>query len=204
MMMMMRVVVVVHVVATTTSVRAANEEEDARTRVVTFRACDTSNGDYDGDIDDAVARARSQCFVADVIADGADGGATCAVMADTASAWRVRGARAERLDDACWTMEARDARAIVRLRTSDARACAMDAYDVFRVEGVYACRARDGRLFPYSTMLLGEVVALADAAIYLADAAYHLRNRTSSDDDEDDGAGDDRAGSFTLFWPSSY
>ena len=179
-----------------------DDDDDVRIRVATFVPC----------VEDAVwmsNRARdgsaAQCFVGDIVGDaprGDDDGTTCAVIADTASVWRVREV-AERLDDACWTMDAatNGARAVVRLLSS-VRACEIEPYDVFRVEAVYSCRTREGRLFPYSTMLLGEVVALADAAIYLAEAAYNLRNRTSNGDDV---AGDEhRAGSFTLYWPSSY
>jgi hypothetical protein len=179
-----------------------DDDDDVRIRVATFVPC----------VEDAVwmsNRARdgsaAQCFVGDIVGDaprGDDDGTTCAVIAGTASVWRVREV-AERLDDACWTMDAaaNGARAVVRLLSS-VRACEIEPYDVFRVEAVYSCRTREGRLFPYSTMLLGEVVALADAAIYLAEAAYNLRNRTSNGDDV---AGDEhRAGSFTLYWPSSY
>ena len=208
------VVVAVTIVAATVAARieasivagvvgVGGDDDDVRIRVTTFAPCGEdpvwmSNRARDG--------SAAQCFVGGIVSDAPRGddegdGTTCAVIADTASVWRVR-AVAERLDDACWTMdaEANGARAVVRLLSS-VRACEIEPYDVFRVEAVYSC-TREGRLFPYSTMLLGEVVALADAAIYLAEAAYNLRNQTSNGDDV---AGDEhRAGSFTLYWPSSY
>ena len=207
------VVVAVTIVAATVAARieasivagvvgGGDDDDDVRIRVTTFAPCGEdpvwmSNRARDG--------SAAQCFVGDIVGDaprGDDDGTTCAVIAGTASVWRVREV-AERLDDACWTMdaEANGARAVVRLLSS-VRACEIEPYDVFRVEAVYSCRTREGRLFPYSTMLLGEVVALADAAIYLAEAAYNSRNQTSNGDDV---AGDEhRAGSFTLYWPSSY
>jgi len=196
--------VVARIEASTVAGVGVDDDDDVRIRVATFVPCGEdpvwmSNRARDGSV--------AQCFVGEIVGDAPrgddeDDGTTCAVIADTASVWRVR-AVAERLDEACWTMdaEANGARAVVRLLSS-VRACEIEPYDVFRVEAVYSCRTREGRLFPYSTMLLGEVVALADAAIYLAEAAYNLRNQTSNGDDV---AGDEhRAGSFTLYWPSSY
>ena len=208
------VVVAVTIVAATVAARieasivagvgvGGGDDDDVRIRVTTFAPCGEdpvwmSNRARDG--------SAAQCFVGGIVSDAPRGddegdGTTCAVIADTASVWRVR-AVAERLDDACWTMdaEANGARAVVRL-LSNVRACEIEPYDVFRVEAVYSC-TREGRLFPYSTMLLGEVVALADAAIYLAEEAHNLRNQTSNGDDV--AVDEHRAGSFTLYWPSSY
>jgi hypothetical protein len=70
------------------------------------------------------------------------------------------------------------------------------------------CEEEQGRLFPYSTMLLGEVVALADAAIYLANSTHALKetirgNETTEDDAEEEKE-EERGASFTIYYPWSY
>lgn len=72
------------------------------------------------------------------------------------------------------------------------------------------CEEGEGRLFPYSTMLLGEVIALADAAIYLANSTHALKetirgNETTTEDDDAGEEEEDRRGaSFTIYYPWSY
>lgn len=61
-------------------------------------------------------------------------------------------------------------------------------------------------MFPYSTLLLGEVVALADSAIYLAEAVHTLEHTV--DAVEEDAASleaeDERTTAFTIYWPASF
>jgi len=134
----------------------------------------------------------TQCFEGAIEEDDGDG--ECAPRAGTVSVWRVR-ADAERLDDACWSVDTSGMRALVRLNQY-VSACNIVEGDIFRIEGVYSC-TREGRLFPYSTLLLGEVVALADSAIYLAEAVNNLGGTQSEE-------GGDRAGTFTIKFPASF
>jgi hypothetical protein len=81
--------------------------------------------------------------------------------------------------------------------------CAIERGDEFVIEAAVSCVMNDGRgrLFPFSTLLLGEVVALADAAIYLTESVHALEGNIRNETEE---AEDERAGSFTIFFPTSF
>jgi hypothetical protein len=153
-------------------------------RVAAFAPCEETN-----------ARTRVEmCFEHDI----ASGDAACAIGEGT-----IRRARdGTEVGDSCGAMEIADGRVVVRLRTGE-RSCAVREGDAFRIEAYYEC-ASDGRLFPYSTLLLGEVVALADSAIYLAEAAHELEQAVETQDEEREHEEDDRATSFTIYWPASF
>ena len=77
------------------------------------------------------------------------------------------------------------------------------------IRATMTCEEGEGRLFPYSTMLLGEVIAFADAAIYLANSTHALKetirgNETTTDDDAMEEEEERRGASFTIYYPWSY
>jgi len=59
-------------------------------------------------------------------------------------------------------------------------------------------------LFPYSTLLLGEVVALADSTIYLAEAAHALEDAVDGAEDTEEEEEHERGTEFTIYWPASF
>ena len=60
-------------------------------------------------------------------------------------------------------------------------------------------------MFPYSTLLLGEVVALADSTIYLAEAAHALEDAVDgAEDAEEEEEEHERGTEFTIYWPASF
>lgn len=77
------------------------------------------------------------------------------------------------------------------------------------IRATMTCEEGEGRLFPYSTMLLGEVIALADAAIYLANSTHALKetirdNETTTEDAAGKEEEERRGASFTIYYPWSY
>lgn len=77
------------------------------------------------------------------------------------------------------------------------------------IRATMTCGEGEGRLFPYSTMLLGEVIALADAAIYLANSTHALKetirgNETTTEDDAKEEEEERRGASLTIYYPWSY
>ena len=109
----------------------------------------------------------------------------------------IRRADGSALSAACASATAEGGRVTARVRV-DAR-CGVAAGDALGVEVAVTCARRDdaGRLFPFSTILLSDVVALADAAIYLADSVHTLKNTTDTQED-------DRATEVTVWWPSCF
>ncbi len=160
--------------------RIAVDDEDV-IRTARFSPCDATDG-FDA------------CFESEVARGDAD--ATCEVVEG-----RIRDARGGVVGDACGTVDAVGKRVVARARTSDG--CARSG-DVYRIEARVVCRGRD-RLFPYSTLLLGEVVALADSTIYLAEAAHALGDAV---DGAEDAAAEEeeheRGTEFTIYWPASF
>ena len=61
-------------------------------------------------------------------------------------------------------------------------------------------------MFPYSTLLLGEVVALADSTIYLAEAAHALEDAVdgAEEEEEEEEEEHERGTEFTIYWPASF
>ena len=60
-------------------------------------------------------------------------------------------------------------------------------------------------MFPYSTLLLGEVVALADSTIYLAEAAHALGDAVDgAEDAAEEEEAHERGTEFTIYWPASF
>jgi len=164
--------------------RPATMRDDATMRVAAFAPCEETN-----------ARTRGEACFEHVVANEDD---ACAIREGT-----IRRARdGMEIGDSCGATEIADGRVVVRLRTDEPR-CAAREGDAFRIEAYYEC-VGDGRLFPYSTLLLGEVVALADSAIYLAEAAHELEQTVESQDEEREQEEDDRATSFTIYWPASF
>lgn len=182
--------VVVGVAASETRIDA-----DESIRVATFKPCDATEAS-------STRRARATegeaaCFATDVVGGGDEGAAsawTCALAAGT-----IRDARGDVVDPACGSVDVVGARVVVRMR-----ACARRG-EVYRVEARVECGGGRDRLFPYSTLLLGEVVALADSAIYLAEAAHALEHTVDAVEDaaslEEE---DERTTAFTIYWPASF
>ena len=160
---------------------AMDDEDDDVIRIARFSPCDATDG-FDA------------CFESEVVSGDSD--ATCEVVEG-----RIRDARGRVVGDACGTVDAVGKRVVARARTSDG--CARSG-DVYRIEARVVCRGQD-RLFPYSTLLLGEVVALADSTIYLAEAAHALGDAV--DGAEDAAAAEEeheRGTEFTIYWPASF
>ena len=161
---------------------AMDEEDDDVIRIARFSPCDATDG-FDA------------CFESEIVRG--DSEATCEVVEG-----RIRDARGRVVGDACGTVDAVGKRVVARARTSDG--CARSG-DVYRIEARVVCRGQD-RLFPYSTLLLGEVVALADSTIYLAEAAHALGDAV--DGAEDVAAAEEeeheRGTEFTIYWPASF
>ena len=161
--------------------RRMRHDEDV-IRIARFSPCDATDG-FDA------------CFESEIVRG--DSEATCEVVEG-----RIRDARGRVVGDACGTVDAVGKRVVARARTSDG--CARSG-DVYRIEARVVCRGQD-RLFPYSTLLLGEVVALADSTIYLAEAAHALGDAV--DGAEDVAAAEEeeheRGTEFTIYWPASF
>lgn len=191
--------VVVGVAANDVAARATRTDTEF-IRVATFEPCGAMDAS-------STRRARATdgeaCFASDVVGGGEGAAATsesawtCALAAGT-----IRDARGDVVDPACGSVDVVGARVVVRMRTSDACARRGDAY---RVEARVECGGRD-RLFPYSTLLLGEVVALADAAIYLSEAVHTLEHTVDAVEEEAASleVEDERTTAFTIYWPASF
>ena len=118
----------------------------------------------------------------------------------------TRGRDGATLEDGCVAVLV-DAKVGVA-RATVSRTCAGRAREALWIRATMMCEEEQGRLFPYSTMLLGEVVALADAAIYLANSTHALKetirgNETTEDDAEEEKE-EERGASFTIYYPWSY
>jgi len=185
--------VVVGVAASATRIDA-----DESIRVVTFEPCGATDASPTRRARVDTTDGEAACFTTDV-GGGGEGAAatwTCALAAGT-----IRNARGDVVDPACGSVDVVGARVVVRMRSSDACARRGEAY---HVEARVECGGRD-RLFPYSTLLLGEVVALADSAIYLAEATHALEHTVDPVEDAASlEAEDERTTAFTIYWPASF
>ena len=163
-------------------IAARDDADDAVVRIARFSPCD-ANDRFDA------------CFESEVVDGDAEG--TCEVVEG-----RIRDARGGAVGDACGTVDGVGTRVVARARTSDGCARGGDAY---RIEARVVCRG-GGRLFPYSTLLLGEVVALADSTIYLAEAAHALEDAVdgAEEDEEEEEEEHERGTEFTIYWPASF
>ena len=164
-------------------IAARDDRDDAVVRLARFAPCDATDR-FDA------------CFESEVV-DG-DAAATCEVVEG-----RIRDASGVAMGDACGTVDAVGTRVVARARTRDG--CARGRGGVYRIEARVVCRGRD-RVFPYSTLLLGEVVALADATIYLAEAAHALEDAVDEEEAEEAEAEEEheRGTEFTIYWPASF
>ena len=171
-----------HDVIEARQIAARDDADDAVVRIARFSPCD------------AIDRFDA-CFESEVV-DG-DAEATSEVVEG-----RIRDASGVAVDDACGTVDAVGTRVVARARTRDG--CARGGGGVYRIEARVVCRGRD-RVFPYSTLLLGEVVALADATIYLAEAAHALEDAVDgAEDAEEEEEEHERGTEFTIYWPASF
>ena len=162
-------------------IAARDDADDAVVRIARFSPCD-ANDRFDA------------CFESEVVDGDAEG--TCEVVEG-----RIRDARGGAVGDACGTVDGVGTRVVARARTSDGCARGGDAY---RIEARVVCRG-EGRLFPYSTLLLGEVVALADSTIYLAEAAHALEDAVDgAEEEEEEEEEHERGTEFTIYWPASF
>ena len=162
-------------------IAARDDADDAVVRLTRFSPCD-ANDRFDA------------CFESEVVDGDAEG--TCEVVEG-----RIRDARGDAVGDACGTVDAVGTRVVARARTSDG--CARGG-DTYRIEARVVCRG-EGRLFPYSTLLLGEVVALADSTIYLAEAAHALEDAVDgAEEEEEEEEEHERGTEFTIYWPASF
>lgn len=152
--------------------------EDAPARVVVpFEPCG-DGGDGDADVDAFCATIGAGCEITDAAATAGRDGAVL-------------------MEDGCVVVLG-GVDGVARVAVS--RTCAGRAV---WIRATMTCEEGEGRLFPYSTMLLGEVIALADAAIYLANSTHALKetirgNETTTEEEERRGA------SFTIYYPWSY
>ena len=169
-----------HDVIEARQIAARDDADDAVVRIARFSPCD------------AIDRFDA-CFESEVVDGDAEG--TCEVVEG-----RIRDARGDAVGDACGTVDGVGTRVVARARTSDG--CARGG-DVYRIEARVVCRGRD-RLFPYSTLLLGEV-ALADSTIYLAEAAHALEDAVDgAEDAAEEEEEHERGPEFTIYWPASF
>ena len=164
-------------------IAARDDADDAVVRLARFAPCDATDR-FDA------------CFESEVVDGDAD--ATCEVVEG-----RIRDASGVAMDDACGTVDAVGTRVVARARTRDG--CARGGGGVYRIEARVVCRGRN-RVFPYSTLLLGEVVALADATIYLAEAAHALEDAVDGEEAAEAEAEEEheRGTEFTIYWPASF
>jgi hypothetical protein len=161
------------------------EHDDAPARVVVpFEPCGGGGGGADADA--FCATIGVGCEITDAAATAGRDGATMT-------------------EDGCVVVLGGEKDGVARLAVS--RTCAGRAV---WIRATMTCEEGEGRLFPYSTMLLGEVIALADAAIYLANSTHALKetirgNETTTEDDDAGEEEEDRRGaSFTIYYPWSY
>ena len=176
-------------------IAARDDRDDAVVRLARFAPCDATDR-FDA------------CFESEVVDGDAD--ATCEVVEG-----RIRDASGVAMGDACGTVDAVGTRVVARdgerRRDARRRARANERWvrerggGVYRIEARVVCRGRD-RVFPYSTLLLGEVVALADATIYLAEAAHALEDAVDEEEAEEAEAEEEheRGTEFTIYWPASF
>ena len=165
--------------------------EGARERDASERFVDVAMFERCG-VERVRSNAGEVCF--EHVVRGATEDGTCEI--ERARLWRADGTEVER---ACGRVDAGASRVVVRLRVDEA--CRIEANQAVRVEAAVECASGDARLFQFSTMLLGEVVALADAAVYLADSVHTLEETIEIADEVLE---DERATEVTIWWPASF